>query len=498
MLSINTNISSLTAQDNLTGSSSALQQAITRLSSGKRLNSAADDPAGLAISTTLQTSINGLSQGASNANDAVSMIETASTALGQITNSLQTIRSLANESAGGTLSSANQQSLQKEVTEQIAEVNRLASQTTYNGLNLLSGSAGVISVQVGTAVGQTVQLDMSQSVSAGNLGGGYVQAGNTLGQLNGLDLNTDGTVNTAGGAGAITQVNVVSNGSGGFTFTNQNNQVISQTATNALFTQSANNGVQQLSVKSGSGLTQTAELAGLNSAIGASTTNTVSGTILGQISGINVDPTSGKDETVPNTANVITSVTVESNGVGGLLYLDQNGNQLQQSAVTGLFNVGGTTGSGTTVAFAAAPTSTFDGGAAGDTTPTTPTTTTNSANLESTLGIINTANQPTTVAQVNVSTTSGANLAMEIVDNALATINNMQASLGAAQNRFTSVATAQQAEATDDSNSQSQILDANVAQESANLSLAQTQQQAGIAVLAQANSLPQNLLKLLQ
>jgi flagellin len=497
MLSINTNIASLTAQDNLTGSGSALQQAITRLSSGKRLNSAADDPAGLAISTTLQTSINGLSQGASNANDAVSMIETASTALGQITNSLQTIRSLANESAGGTLSSANQQSLQKEVSEQIDEVNRLASQTTYNGLNLLNGSAGVINVQVGTAVGQTVSLDMSQSVSAGNLGGGYVQAGNTLGQLNGLDLNTDGTVNTGGGAGAITQINVVSNGSGGFTFTNQNNQVISQTASNALFTQTSVNGVQQLSVNTGSGLTQTAELAGLNTAIAGSTTNTVSGTILGQISGINIDPTSGLDETVPDTANVITSVTVESNGAGGLLYLDQNGNQLQQSAVTGLFGATGT-GSATALTFATAPTSTFDGGAAGDAAPTTPTTTTNSANLESTLGIVNTANQPTTVASVNVSTTSGANLAMEIVDNALATINNMQASLGAAQNRFTGVSTSQQDEATDASNSQSQILDANVASESANLSLAQTQQQAGIAVLAQANSLPQNLLKLLQ
>jgi flagellin len=497
MLSINTNISSLTAQDNLSGSSSALQQAITRLSSGKRLNSAADDPAGLAISTTLQTSINGLNQGSSNANDAVSMIQTASTALSQITSSLQTIRSLANESAGGTLSSANQASLQKEVTQQIAEVNRLASQTTYNGMNLLNGSAGVVNVQVGTQVGQTVSLDMSQSLSAGNLGGGYVQAGNTLGTLSGLDLTSTGTVNTSSNAAAITQVNVVSNGSGGFIFTDQNNQVISATASGNLFSQTSVNGVQQLSVNSAGGLTQTNELSGLTAAIGASTANTLNGSVLGVISGVNLDPTSGKDETVPNTANTITSVTVESNGKGGLLYLDQNGNQLQQSAVTGLFTVTGA-GAGTSVTFANAPTSTFDFGAAGDAAPpAAPSTVPNAAGITSALGSINVGNTPTNVASVDVSTTSGANLAMEVVDNALATINNMQASLGAAQNRFTSVATAQQAEATDDSNSQSQILDANVAQESANMSLAQTQQQAGIAVLAQANSLPQAFLKLL-
>lgn len=496
MLSINTNISSLTAQDNLSGSSSALQQAITRLSSGKRLNSAADDPAGLAISTTLQTSINGLNQGASNANDAVSMIQTASTALSQITSSLQTIRSLANESAGGTLSSANQASLQKEVTQQIAEVNRLASQTTYNGMNLLNGSAGVVNVQVGTQVGQTVSLDMSQSLSAGNLGGGYVQAGNTLGTLTGLDLTSTGTVNTTTNAAAITQVNVVSNGSGGFIFTDQNNQVISATASGNLFSQTSVNGVQQLSVNSAGGLSQTNELSGLTAAIGASSANTLNGDVLGVISGVNLDPISGKDETVPNTANTITSVTVESNGKGGLLFLDQNGNQVQQSAVTGLFSTSGT-GSATTVKFANAPTSTFDMGANGDSTPGVPSTSPNAAGVVSALGSINVGNTPTNVASVDVSTTSGANLAMEVVDNALATINNMQASLGAAQNRFTSVATAQQAEATDDSNSQSQILDANVAQESANMSLAQTQQQAGIAVLAQANSLPQAFLKLL-
>src|ERR1700684_736639 len=188
MLSINSNISSLVAQENLNSSGDALQQAITRLSSGKRINSAADDAAGLAISTTLQTAINGLNQGVSNANDGVSMVQTASTGLSQITQSLQTIRSLADEAAGGTLSASNQQALQQEVAQQVAEVNRLASQTSYNGINLLDGSAGNVTVQVGANVGQTINLNLSQGVSAANLGTGPVAAGATIGTITGLDL----------------------------------------------------------------------------------------------------------------------------------------------------------------------------------------------------------------------------------------------------------------------------------------------------------------------
>ncbi|MFP3647934.1 flagellin, partial [Paraburkholderia sp. SIMBA_054] len=130
MLGINSNINSLVAQQNLSGSQSALSQAITRLSSGKRINSAADDAAGLAISTRMQTQINGLGQGVSNANDGVSLIQTASSALSSLTSSLQRIRTLAVQASTGTMSSSDQAALQKEVAQQIQEVNRIASQTT--------------------------------------------------------------------------------------------------------------------------------------------------------------------------------------------------------------------------------------------------------------------------------------------------------------------------------------------------------------------------------
>jgi flagellin len=483
MLSINSNISSLTAQENLNGSGSALSQAITRLSSGKRINSAADDAAGLAISTTLQTAINGLNQGVSNANDGTSMVQTASTGLSQITQSLQTIRSLANQAAGGSLSSSNQAALQQAVAQQVAEVNRLASQTTYNGINLLNGSAGVVNVQVGSNVGQTISLDLSQGVSAASLGGGVPQAGNTLGTISGLDLNANGTANSSGGAGAITQINVLSNGTGGFTYTDQNNQALSSTAVSNLFTTTSTGGIQSLSLSTSAsnGLTEANEVTAINAKFttgGGSAA--AAGTVLGKISGLNVDPTTGSTASA-GTPNAITSITVESNGTGGVQYVDQNGNQLASTASSALF-----TSSSTGITATGTVSSTV--GATGAGTQAAGTT----------LAAINTNNAPTSVAKVDVSTTSGANLAMETVDNALATISNIQATLGAAQNRLTGISTSQQAESTDLSSAQSQITDADFAQETANLSKAQVLQQAGISVLSQANSLPQQVLKLLQ
>ncbi|VWC47883.1 flagellin [Burkholderia lata] len=384
MLGINSNINSLVAQQNLNGSQNALSQAITRLSSGKRINSAADDAAGLAISTRMQTQINGLNQGVSNANDGVSMIQTASSALSSLTNSLQRIRQLAVQASTGTMSTTDQAALQQEVAQQIQEVNRIASQTTYNGTNILDGSAGIVSFQVGANVGQTISLDLSQSMSAAKIGGGLVQKGQNVGTVTGLSLNNAGAYTSTGAA--ITAINVISDGQGGYSFTDQNGQGITATVAQAVFGTSATAGTG----------TQVGALSLQSGATGASTTTA-------QLTAIN--------------------------------------NSIAQ---------------------------------------------------------INAVNSPKTVSGLDISTVSGANVAMVSIDNALQTVNNVQAQLGAAQNRFTAIATSQQAESTDLSSAQSQITDANFAQETANMSKNQVLQQAGISVLAQANSLPQQVLKLLQ
>src|SRR6266478_8109268 len=141
-LTLDTNINSLNAQRNLTGSQATLSQALQRLSSGLKINSAADDAAGLAIATQFTTQINGTNQAVNNANDAVSEAQTAGGALSTLTANLQSIRTLAVESANGSNSSADRAALDQQVQQQIAEITRIASQTSFNGLNVLDGSSG--------------------------------------------------------------------------------------------------------------------------------------------------------------------------------------------------------------------------------------------------------------------------------------------------------------------------------------------------------------------
>ncbi|WP_186022406.1 flagellin [Burkholderia gladioli] len=384
MLGINTNINSLVAQQNLNGSQSALSQAITRLSSGSKINSAADDAAGLAIATRMQTQINGLNQGVQNTNSAVSLIQTASSQLSALTSSLQRISTLVTEAANGTLSQSDQVAAQQEVADQIAEVNRIASQTNFNGKNLLDGSAGIVTFQVGANVGQTVTLDLSQSLSAAKIGGGLVQSGQTVGTIQGLSLDANGAATTAAQP-AITSVNVLSDGKGGFTFTDQNGQALSTTAVGAIFT-----------------------------------TGTAAG-----------------------TGTAVTNLTLATGATSGMT-------TAQASAATQMISQ------------------------------------------------INAVNAPPTVSNLSISSATGANQTIFSVANALSTINNLQATLGATQNRLQAVAQTQQANSTNLSSAQSQIQSADFAQETANLSRAQVLQQAGISVLAQANSLPQQVLKLLQ
>ena len=148
-LTLNTNIDSLNAQANLTSSQSGLSQALQRLSSGLRINSAADDAAGLAINQQFTTQINGTNQAVNNANDAVSEAQTAGGALSTIVDNLQSIRTLAVESANGSNSASDRQALDAQVQQQIQEITQIASQTTFNGSNVLEGSSGVTNFQVG-------------------------------------------------------------------------------------------------------------------------------------------------------------------------------------------------------------------------------------------------------------------------------------------------------------------------------------------------------------
>ncbi|MBX9850091.1 MAG: flagellin, partial [Rhodocyclaceae bacterium] len=155
---INTNLASLNAQRNLNTSQSSLQSALQRLSSGLRINSAKDDAAGLGIADRFNSQIRGLNQATRNANDGISLAQTAEGALGTIGDNLQRLRELAVQSANATNTSIDRAALQAEVDQLVAEIDRVASTTAFNGVNLLDGTFTAATFQVGANVGQTISI----------------------------------------------------------------------------------------------------------------------------------------------------------------------------------------------------------------------------------------------------------------------------------------------------------------------------------------------------
>ncbi|HMM68449.1 MAG TPA: flagellin [Dokdonella sp.] len=169
-LTINTNVNSLNAQRNLSSSQNALSTSLERLSSGLRINSAKDDAAGLAIANRFSTQIRGLNQAVRNANDGISLSQTTESALGEVNSNLQRIRELAVQSANGTNNAADRAALNSEVQQRLLEINRIATQTSFNGTKTLDGSAGQLNFQVGANAGETIGINLSQGVGTNQIG----------------------------------------------------------------------------------------------------------------------------------------------------------------------------------------------------------------------------------------------------------------------------------------------------------------------------------------
>jgi flagellin len=169
-LSINTNLSSLATQRALSQSQDLRTAAVQRLSSGLRINAARDDAAGLAISERLTAQVRGLAQSARNAQDAIGMSQTAEAALASISDNLQRVRELAVRAANGTNSAAERNSLDAEVQQRVAEIDRIAASTSFGEIKLLDGTAGMLAMQIGPNVGQTVGVDLSASLRSNAFG----------------------------------------------------------------------------------------------------------------------------------------------------------------------------------------------------------------------------------------------------------------------------------------------------------------------------------------
>ncbi len=486
-LVLNTNIGSLNAQNNLSGSQASLATSLQRLSSGLRINSAADDAAGLAISQQFTTQINGTNQAVSNANDAVSETQTTAGALNTIVNNLQSIRTLAVESANGSNSSSDRAALNQQVQQQIAEITQIAQQTQFNGLSVLNGSSGNQTYQVGANVGNTISINLAQGVGANQIGQTATYAP-TAPVTNASTSGATGALTIQVGGNPAVSIGASQSYATGVAWQQGDSAYAKAAAINAA-------GISGLTATANNTVTDTG-FAAVTNTTGAAATYTLG--INGQtIISQSVAATTG---TISKTA-IVAAINQYSTQDGGVTATLNSSNQLVLNAADGsniavTQTLGANTGGLSTIATAAtnygsvalvaganisvAGTSTADIAALGFTAQTTALT------------------AGSTLAQQNVSTVAAANSTIESVDSALSTVSAFQAQLGAIQNRFTAAVSNLTSTAQNLTQSRSTIQDADFAAETANLTQSQVLEQAGISVLAQANQQPQLILKLLQ
>ena len=480
---INTNIMSLNSQRNLNSSQEALQTSLQRLSSGLRINSAKDDAAGLAISERFTSQIRGLDQAVRNANDGISLSQTAEGALAESGNILQRIRELAVQSANATNSASDRQALQSEVSQLVSELDRIASSTEFNGQKLLDGTFGTATFQVGANANQTIQATTA-NFRTGNFGNYRVEgagsSANSSARINGETLTVTGSL----GAGTV---EVGPNSS-------------ARDVADAVSAQSNSTGVTAFAL--------TEQLASFDMAgayvVRLQSDNTEEVKVAFTISG-----TEGNDGltgaiTAFNDVSSKTGVTARISDNGeGIILRNSAGNNITITETASNTNAGHVIVGGASIRsgddFASEPDAaksnivvsgqvTFDSdksfsvvGDAGETVV--------NATEASALNSVN---------NLDVSSVAGANLSLATVDAALNTVSNQRAKFGAIQSRFGSTIANLSTNSENLSAARSRIRDADFAKETAELTRNQILQQAGTAMLAQANVAPQNVLTLLQ
>jgi flagellin len=470
---INTNIASLNSQRNLNMSQTQLATSLQRLSSGLRINSAKDDAAGLAVSERMTAQIRGLNQAARNANDAISLAQVAEGAMAETGNILQRMRELALQSANSTNSSSDRQALQEEVTQLQQELNRIALNTEFNGQRILDGSFSSASFQVGANANQTITFAIG-SVKASSIGGIAQSTGTEVAGAAATDITI-----SIGGAAAVSIAS-----SAGFA-----GAANGQDATSAYAKAAAINdaNVGGLSVSASTSGTQTV------GAIGGTAGDTYDLTINGVAIFTNEDvATALTNSALRDAINGVSNQTgVVASLNGGDLTLTASDGRNITVTESGTGFTAGT--DGLTVTGGA-----FDGALRGTLTVSA-TNTIAIGGTVANLGLsASIAKDSLGVDTINIATAAGAQSAILRIDAALGTVNSNRASMGALQNRFESTIASLSTTSENLSAARSRIRDADFAAETAALTRSQILQQAGVAMLAQANALPQNVLTLIR
>jgi flagellin len=497
---ITTNLASLNAQRNLNASQSSLSTALQRLSSGLRINSARDDAAGLSISQRLTSQINGLNQAVRNANDGISLAQTAEGALQESGNILQRIRQLAVQSANDSNSAADRKALQAEVSQLTSELNRIANTTTFNGKKVLDGSFAAQKFQVGADANQTINVTISdaRATALGNYGYDSTSDVATFG----IEVATAAaaalaannfkaqavTINGSLGQAVIPAATLVA-GSTARTIASEVNNVTGSTGVTAAARTTATlggvsaagtftfdlYGQNTTAVKISATVTSATDLTSIRDAINAQTgltgitaEGTGASLSLVQAEGYNVGladvlgtgtATLTLDGGEGAVATLGAATTTDSSTVGGQVTFNSENAFTLSSSVTGA--AGGLFGSA----------------AAAD------------AGVTGTLAA---------VGSVSIGSQAGANSAISVLDAALQKLSSIRADLGAVQNRFGSTISNLETTSENLEAARSRVRDADFAAETAALTRGQILQQAGTAILAQANALPNGVLALLR
>jgi len=605
---INTNVLSLTAQRNLNKSQSSLNTSIQRLSSGLRINSAKDDAAGLSITDRMTSQIRGLNQAVRNANDGISLAQTAEGALAESSNNLQRIRELAIQSANSTNSASDRAALNSEVQQLLSEIQRTATTTQFNGQNVIDGTFQSSQFQVGANANQTINVSISGATTS--LLGSYQATSSAVTstafdgsglKINGVTIGASAATSAAGftqGSAAAKAVAI--------------NAATSSTGVSATASTTLSGGAAPVAGKSlGNGVLKingisigaiagnaSAVVQGQNaaSAINDATAQTgVSASVNMSTGALTLTSDEGRDIQITSAAGTDNEATdiynsvgllasaaaptgnderdvvfAQTNGVGGAAADDiQDGDTVTIDGIVYEFDtdasvtgtnisvavnasdndaaVGAALGNAidgqralgtTTVATTGTPGATVnvqqallggnaisvatsdaaaiditDAGTNGTDATYAATTTYGTLTLSSaenfsltgsssamlTAGGLTSANPAlSALSSVDISSVAGANSAIAVLDGALAQISSSRADLGAVQNRFESTMANLGTASENLSAARSRILDADFAAETANLTRGQILQQAGVAMVSQANALPQSVLSLLQ
>lgn len=393
-LTVNTNVASLNTQRNLNTSSNSLSTSLQRLSTGSRINSAKDDAAGLQISNRLTSQVNGLNVATKNANDGISLAQTAEGALQQSTNILQRMRDLSLQSANGSNSTSERDALNSEVGQLKKELDRISNTTTFGGRKLLDGSFGTASFQVGSAANEIISVGIDE-MSAESLKGSYYTASGAA---------TTFATGTAASTGSVT-----------------------------------------------------IKTAAVDGAASGETKITVN--FKGNETG---EQAAAKIAAAVNDANIGVGAFVDGAKISYVARAGENASGVATGSITSIEFGGAATGAANVTAFSAS--------ASGD----------------------------SRVSDIDISSASGAQAAVLVIDDALKMIDSQRADLGAIQNRFDNTIANLQNIGENVSAARGRIQDTDFAAETANMTKNQVLQQAGTAILAQANQLPQSVLSLLR